>query len=1440
MPVERPDRFDIKDLYLDVRLEAIIDGQSHDFTGRKYFTTGFFKENIGFGITDVRIEVNTSLQPLVEITLMDLYGNTMFGGKYNSQGVDHSGFFNWPPPKFMFTFKGYLGRPVTMMLSLKSYDINFISSSGHYEIKASFIPNQWGFFADIPFLFLVAAKRLRMRQGQTQEDAMSIYDLIDMGRKVEVKNTEVTQKYNSLLHQMNSMYKDISRSILDNIVYFDKEIDGRVDGRGVKDFQRIFIGDVEKGPGAISKVDIGVYQNKSSEQNLMNQFLFTKVKVNGATGKHFAKTIEEFKELDFSQKNEDMAKCVEAIRKNIDAINKEVVAETYDVAKEMIGKITIGELFRQIAKDTAYIMGRILEAGFKGNSGTRADIRKREIDSTKPNIVGKYYPLTNSKEKDGEEAPATEGHAGTDYGVNDVGCEMEFVREFIEAVVDGIANDVQAEAENTSISEDTLVFRISNLEAVVNTNPYKPFFLSIAENILVRSGIGAFMIRSNDPNTPGGYSSGPIESVINEKGDSANNIKKLAESDAGNITDSIIKSMDVTELGLLREFVTFFDKLLSDDGEDFLNSEGKNADFLSDGTLGYGGNLSDVDEPISSDILDYKVVMDMPDSISASILNTQAKIVANQNVDGIKLKSLRMVLKEGGFNTLKGMVNMETLMSRKLTNNSLPYVFPMNTRQGNFFLALQGDDMAKFKSRTTSPTDSEFNSSEIDKDEAGAKGFIEIAEYSDADGDVFGRVERFNVFTSGGAVFDYAAVKSINSEFRNSGTYGDAEGDDISGTNDMPADIRSMLWSKQVTNAEPGDDLRLIKPGNLGYVALYGTDDSKSRLVFGPFLKGQKGRNQRIYIKTMCVEVLKKIDQKERNAQAVVSKLLGKANEQENTIYKQFHTLFHQWSSMAYNDSISNTGSFNGSSLPMNGEGIANRLEQLYGGSNSHVTIGGRSAESVQDLPDTTFIYDYPLQRIKEMNGDNIIPIDVKNSIINMEPMNKPDQNTTVLNMLYSLCSKNNFMFLPIPGYAGYLDVKNVYKPYMGEAETRVRNYFHIMFMPTPESRPLLSNDTFSSSISFQDSDIQKGIKGSAIGLSYGATDNQVIRNLSVGTKDNKVTAESIINLQRLTDNEDQNRTVTRDCSMLNVMAGRSYTSKVDTLGNAQIYPMQFFFLDKMPLFDGLYQIMKVEHTIKPNDMTTTFEGIRMRFNPGSGYFSIPPVTLETMQQLSEERPQPVEVEQLQFGEFNPLEGIGTEKSSGDPVGMDELKRLYQNGRIPASALSSSGWLKRLDISKVALLAKEAAESFEKMMSDFDMSQFQWKQKLVVTSSYRSYQRQVELAGPNAAKPGTSKHGWGVAVDFSWGLKIKNNKDPEFLKAAFAHPNYRWFFQNGHKYGWYNPANLRDGSKLEEWWHWEYHGLNGPPQPLLSEYAGGFGQDSIAYIRSKQGCQFIA
>jgi hypothetical protein len=42
-----------KGFYIDGRLIAIVDGNQYDFMGRKIFQTGFFRENIGFGIVNI-------------------------------------------------------------------------------------------------------------------------------------------------------------------------------------------------------------------------------------------------------------------------------------------------------------------------------------------------------------------------------------------------------------------------------------------------------------------------------------------------------------------------------------------------------------------------------------------------------------------------------------------------------------------------------------------------------------------------------------------------------------------------------------------------------------------------------------------------------------------------------------------------------------------------------------------------------------------------------------------------------------------------------------------------------------------------------------------------------------------------------------------------------------------------------------------------------------------------------------------------------------------------------------------------------------------------------------------------------------------------------------------------------------------------------------------
>jgi hypothetical protein len=119
----------------------------------------------------------------------------------------------------------------------------------------------------------------------------------------------------------------------------------------------------------------------------------------------------------------------------------------------------------------------------------------------------------------------------------------------------------------------------------------------------------------------------------------------------------------------------------------------------------------------------------------------------------------------------------------------------------------------------------------------------------------------------------------------------------------------------------------------------------------------------------------------------------------------------------------------------------------------------------------------------------------------------------------------------------------------------------------------------------------------------------------------------------------------------------------------------------------------------------------------------------------------------------------------------------YGNGKIPADALKSIG------VGDNRLYAP-AADAFVRMNADAKAAGI----TIGVNDSYRSYEEQVQLAkekglysqGGLAANPGSSNHGWGLALDLD-------------LNSAAQ----KWMRDNGYKYGFAEDT-------AREPWHWGY------------------------------------
>lgn len=103
-----------------------------------------------------------------------------------------------------------------------------------------------------------------------------------------------------------------------------------------------------------------------------------------------------------------------------------------------------------------------------------------------------------------------------------------------------------------------------------------------------------------------------------------------------------------------------------------------------------------------------------------------------------------------------------------------------------------------------------------------------------------------------------------------------------------------------------------------------------------------------------------------------------------------------------------------------------------------------------------------------------------------------------------------------------------------------------------------------------------------------------------------------------------------------------------------------------------------------------------------------------------------------------------TPAGAGPAVSVAELQATYANGRVPADALAPIG-------AGGHRLAAPAAAAFQ----DLQTAARRDGVSFGVTDSYRSFDQQIDVArrkglysqGGLAAQPGTSQHGWGLAVD---------------------------------------------------------------------------------------------
>ena len=124
-------------------------------------TTSFEKGVVNeetLGITNIDIEFNSSMAPMVAISFIDVRGSSIFQNEENIlNGYNkYSVFFQLPYPLFELEIKGYYGRPVKYCLHMLKFNSKFNSQTGNFEITCNFIGYSYALLSDTLLGYLKA------------------------------------------------------------------------------------------------------------------------------------------------------------------------------------------------------------------------------------------------------------------------------------------------------------------------------------------------------------------------------------------------------------------------------------------------------------------------------------------------------------------------------------------------------------------------------------------------------------------------------------------------------------------------------------------------------------------------------------------------------------------------------------------------------------------------------------------------------------------------------------------------------------------------------------------------------------------------------------------------------------------------------------------------------------------------------------------------------------------------------------------------------------------------------------------------------------------------------------------------------------------------------------------------------------------------------------
>lgn len=257
--------------------------------------------------------------------------------------------------------------------------------------------------------------------------------------------------------------------------------------------------------------------------------------------------------------------------------------------------------------------------------------------------------------------------------------------------------------------------------------------------------------------------------------------------------------------------------------------------------------------------------------------------------------------------------------------------------------------------------------------------------------------------------------------------------------------------------------------------------------------------------------------------------------------------------------------------------------------------------------------------------GDKIM---INIEMLRQRLLGKP-KDMSLYTLIGYIIDDNDFTFIPTPVYSNYYGlndrVRNA-KP-SEDVKNKIANDMFGTFMEVDvrETRPkmvAIYNNQISKDLDFRNNknikrnddavdlsdpakntlienlnnveDFSKRNKVIGFNVDFGNQEQGVFKSISIDTNQFKNTAESNRSLVDIASQYSGQPVIQQPVSLYEVYKSRSYTCNVTTIGNVMIQPTSYFILKHIPMFNGPYYIMGVNHKITPDNFETSFEGVRI------------------------------------------------------------------------------------------------------------------------------------------------------------------------------------------------------------------------------------------------------